>query len=550
MSRSNRPDLAIVNATIFTGRTLLEEASCVVVRNGKISAIGTETELQTQIQMSQQVLDAKGGLLTPGFVDAHVHASFAGHERLTCDVSGVGKRAGYRNVIQNYAATVPEGEWITGAGWSMSRFPGGTPSAAELDEIVADKPVYLVNRDHHGAWVNSKALALAGIDAGTTDPADGRIERLDNGLPQGTLHEGAMELMSTVLPTPSTQQMTAGILEAQRYLVQRGVTGWHEAIVGDYGGYPDVGPAYADALSSGQLRALVTGALWLKRPEDDDAASPGAIAEVVRDLVARREANAASGFRTDTVKIMVDGVIENESAALDEQYLSSRCNCGLEYFGAEYLQAVVPALIAAGFNLHFHVIGDKALRTALDALEQIADPTESGRLRHHMAHLQLVNPADILRMKALGVTANLQALWACADAQMTELTMPILGRERSQWQYPFASIEEAGVPLAMGSDWSVSTPDPWQAIHVAINRRPPGKENFEPLVASEALTLESALEAYTLGSAALLGFPAKGIQVGEAANLALADRNPFGIPSEQLCDITNVATVIDGELWR
>src|SRR5262249_27314622 len=204
-------------------------------------------------------------MVLPGFQDAPVHASSGGLERGQCDLTGVHAREGYLATIRACAARNPGAAWIVGGGWGMDVFPGGVPSKDDLDEVVPDRPVFLSNRDLHGAWVNSRALALAGIDAATPDPPDGRIERTATGEPQGTLHEGGMNLVRRMVPAVSLDEQVAGILEGQRYLHSLGITAWQEAIVGDYPVVPDCFNAYREAEGRGLLTVRVTGALWWRR---------------------------------------------------------------------------------------------------------------------------------------------------------------------------------------------------------------------------------------------------------------------------------------------
>lgn len=522
---------------IFDGTTLLPEGTGVLVRGSRVAAVGPEIELEVGLEESVTRIDLGGSLLTPGFSDAHVHTIMGGVESLVCDLAIPEGIDEVLSTISDYAATATT-DWITGGGWSMSDFPGGTPTAALLDSVVSDRPAYLINRDHHGAWVNSRALEIAGITASTPDPSDGRIERDAAGNPTGTLHEGAMDLVTAFVPAPDASVFTAGLLAGQAYMHSFGITGWQEAILGEYAGYPDVTEYYRAAAANGTLTAHAVGALWVPRTTTLDN-----IGELVADFTERRTANAAAGFPTNSAKIMVDGVAENQTAAMLDPYLRT-CTClpedpepgtGLAYLPVEVLNAVAVALDAAGFDLHLHVIGDRAARIGLDAIQAARTANGVTAGRHHLAHLQIIHPDDLARFGTLGVTANAQALWACNDPQMTELTTPILGDERSGWQYPFRSLIDSGAPLAMGSDWSVSTPDPWAAIHVAVNRRAPGETDAEPLVASEAITLLEALTAYTSGSAWINRDEEAGaIRTGARADLVAWDANPFGLQDSEL----------------
>src|SRR4051794_28731344 len=298
--------LVFVGGTVFDGHRYAGPRT-VLVEDGRVAAVLDASEVP-----SGEQVDLDGGLLAPGFVDAHVHAVWGGLERLRCDLSDLHEPTAYLQRIAAYAAAHPDLTWLQGGGWSMADFPGGSPSAQDLDTVVADRPVFLPNRDHHGAWVNSRALELAGIDPTTPDPSDGRIERDERGRPTGTLHEGAMSLVARHCPDTTAAELDAGLLEGQRHLHSLGITGWQDAILGDYAGSTDPSTAYFRAARSGRLTASVVGALWWERDRDEDQ---------VAELVRRRDALSHGRFRATTVKIMQDGVVENGTAAMTAPYL-------------------------------------------------------------------------------------------------------------------------------------------------------------------------------------------------------------------------------------
>lgn len=522
------------NGSLFDGWRYRGRVGAVVVRDGRIEAVTDEPAGGP----ADRVVDLDGGLLTPGFVDAHVHAVQGGLERIRCDLSELETREEYLAAVKAYADTHPGLPWILGGGWSMAAFPGGTPTCEDLDSVVPDRPVFLPNRDHHGAWVNSRALELAGISRDSPDPDDGYAERDADGRPTGTLHEGAMGAVARLVPATTADELRAGLLAGQSYLHSVGVTGWQDAIIGAYAGIEDPGPTYAAAASSGDLTAYVVGALWWDRNRG---------LEQIPDLLARRADYTAGRFRATSVKVMQDGVAENGTASLLEPYLD-RCghptrNSGHSFVDPAMLAAAVPALDAEGFQVHVHAIGDRGVREALDAFERLADPSAG---RHHIAHLQLVHPDDVARFGRLGVAANIQALWAAYEEQMTELTIPVLGEERARWQYPFAGLAAGGARLVAGSDWPVTSPDPWEAVHVAVNRIAPG-EDEPPFLPEQALTLEAALAAYTSGSAWVNHRDDAGtIEPGRAADLVVHDRDPFAGPAEAIAETTVVSTWVDG----
>ncbi len=523
--------------SVFDGHRHLGPAS-VLLEDGRVAAVG---EVASERARSAEVVDVAGGLVAPGFTDAHVHPIQGGLERLRCDLTPWITRDDYLEAIGRYAADHPDLPWIVGGGWAMAAFPGGTPSAADLDGVVPDRPVYLPNRDHHGAWVNSRAMELAGLDRDTPDPADGRIERDPDGRPSGTLHEAATSLVARLLPRTTGDDYHAALMEGQAYLHSLGVTSWQDAIVGAYSGMDDPATTYVTAAGNGDLRSHVVGALWWERRQG---------VEQVADLVGRREAMTGGRFRATTVKIMQDGVAENFTAALTSPYLDREGeptdNAGHSFVEAAALREAVRALDAAGFQVHVHAIGDRAAREALDAFEG-TDPAR----RHHVAHLQLVHPDDVPRFAALGVAANAQALWACLDDQMTELTVPFLGEQRARWQYPFGALHRAGARLVMGSDWPVSTPDPLAAIHTAVTRTTygdPGRAGTDPFLPEQALDLATAFAAYTSGSGWVNHRDDAGeLRPGAEADVVVLDRDPFAGPPDEIGAARVVSTWVAGE---
>ena len=500
------------------------------VRDGRIVAVGQVAE------DAKETVDATGRIVAPGFVDAHVHVVQGGLERLRCDLSECVTAEECLAAVAAYAGRVAPDGWLLGGGWSMASFPGGTPTAEALDRVTGDRPAFLPNRDHHGAWVNSAALRAAGITRDTPDPADGRIERDAEGHPTGTLHEGAMALVGALVPETTDDEIYDGLMAGQAYLHSLGVTGWQDAIIGDYAGMTDPGPSYRRVVERRTLSGDVVGALWWDRDRG---------LEQIPDLVARRDELTGGRFRATSVKIMQDGVAENFTAAMLHPYLD-RCghatdNQGHSFLPAADLREAVHALAAEGFQVHIHAIGDRGVREALDGL----DGAEPGR--HHIAHVQVVHPDDVRRFADLGVAANLQALWACADEQMVELTLPFLGSERSTWQYPFGDLHRAGARLVAGSDWPVSSPDPLQAIHVAVNRAAYG-EATEPFLPEQALDLATAFAAYTSGSAWVNHRDDAGVlREGAVADVVLLDRDPFARPSEEIGAARVLRTWIGGE---
>ncbi|GIH71250.1 amidohydrolase [Sphaerimonospora thailandensis] len=511
-------DLVITGADVYTVDAARSWSDAVAVRGDRIVALGAAAAGEL-IGPRTRVIESRGGMVLPGFQDAHVHAPFAGRNRLNVDLNGLAGRQAYLDRIAAYAAADPDVPWIVGGGWAMEYFPGGTPSKDDLDAIVPDRPVFLFNRDVHGAWVNSAALAAAGIDRDTPDPADGRIERDPRtGEPTGTLHEGAAySFNDRHVPLPSRQDWEAAILNAQHHLHSLGITGWQDAWV-----TPATLDAYRSLDASGRLTARVVGALWWDRHRGLDQ---------IPEFLGQREMGT-DRFRPTTVKIMTDGVMENYTGALLEPYCDG-CgghtdNHGLSYVERDLLAAAVTELDRLGFQVHMHAIGDRAVRNALDAVQAARAANGGGDNRHHIAHLQLVQPEDVPRFRELGVTANCQAYWAQMEPQMEELTLPFLGRDRADLQYPFGDLLRTGATLAMGSDWAVTTANPLEEIEVAVTRIDPDNRGNAPFLPEQALPLPVALAAFTAGSAYVNHDDDAGtIAVGKRADLAVLDRDLF-----------------------
>lgn len=540
------PDLIVTGGEVLVGEALPTWATAFAVTDGVFTAVGDAEDLVALQGPDTAVKDLDGRTVLPGFIDSHIHPLEGGTEMLHCGLLGRSTIAEYQQAVLEYAARHPDVEWIQGGGWSMDAFERGVPDAAPLDTIVPDRPVILFNRDHHTAWVNSNALRLAGITAATSDPADGRIERDGAGQPTGALHEGAMDLVARLVPPADEEFRAEALRTAQRYLHSLGITGWQDAAVRSE---PDAAAVYAGLRDRGELKSRVVGAQWLDRNRGT---------EQVAEILSRRAAFSAGLFRLSSVKIMLDGVCETFTAALSSSYLDghghSTGNTGISFFSDAVLREYVTELDAADVQVHFHAVGDRAVTQALDAIEA-ARIAHGNRLnRHHIAHVQVVAPSDVPRFRRLGVVVNAQPLWARLEPQMTELTLPFLGADRGRWQYPFGNFEDAGAIIAFGSDWPVSTPDPWREIHVAVNRTPvPERTRWTPDVGAflldQRISLASGVRAFTLGSAYVNGAEAVcgSIAIGKSAEFIVLDSNPFERPREEIWRTRTEETWFAGE---
>jgi hypothetical protein len=554
-------DLVLAGGRIRTPAHPSGFVSALAVRGGLIQAIGSDDEIRELTGRRTRVVDLRGRLALPAFGDAHVHAVAGGLESLRCNLVGLRTRHECLAAVSDYCSALPERAWVLGGGWTMSAFPGGLPTAADLDAVTEGRPAFLPNRDHHSGWVNTVALTLAGIDERTPDPVDGRIERDHAGRPTGVLHDGAMRLVAAHVPPPDPAELIAGLLAGQTHLHSLGITRFQDACVGAAGelGIPDAFDTYLMAADYGMLNSHVVGALWWDRSRGLGQ---------IDDLLARREQAAGAmgsgamgsggGFRAGTVKLMLDGVCETFTAAMSAPYLDRDGHPGDHrgrlFLEPEALGEITRRLAAEGFQLHFHAIGDQAVSTALDALAALpAGPRRAAR--HHLAHLQFIAPGDLGRFAALDAVANFQPLWACAEPQMEELTIPFVGAERTAWQYQIGSLAAAGTRIAFGSDWPVSSADPLQEIHVAVNRvlserlgRQGEPECENPFMPDQAITLDAAIAAFTTGVAWVNHEEDVAGQLlpGMVADLAVLDQDLYAIPARDIGNTSVVMTVAGG----
>lgn len=541
-------DVLFTGGPAFTGSGKPLEGHAVAVTDGRITAVVPEAEASALIGESTRVVALDGALLSPGFQDAHIHPVGGGVELLQCNLTEAGDADEAVAAVAAYAAANPDEPWILGGGWSMDHFPGGAPVRALLDAVVPDRPVLLSSRDHHSTWANTAAMRIAGVDAETPDPEDGRIERESDGHPAGTFHEGAAELFAEVRPSIDPELVYRGLLRAQDELIALGITGWQDALIGTAAGVPDAYGAYLRALDEGALKVHVVGAQWWERS--------GGL-EQVAEMVRRREELSALGhgdrFTLSTTKIMVDGVAENQTAAMLTPYRDAHGhdthNHGLSFVDPALLAEAVTALDAAGQQVHMHALGDRAVREGLDAVAAARAANGPSDGRHHLAHLQIMAEAETSRFAELDAVANLQMLWATHEDQIDELTLPFLQDGQEARQYPFGDLVRDGARLAAGSDWPVSTADPIAAIHIAVTRVAPGVDAGPLGGAHQCLDLTTALAAYTSGTAYVnhrdhdTGY----IREGYLANLVVLEPNPYTVPAEDLHRTTVASTWIEGE---
>jgi predicted amidohydrolase YtcJ len=512
------------------------------VSGGRIVAIGADADVDPLIGPSTVVHRLSGETLLPGFQDAHVHPIYGGLLTFECNLHDLPDEAAYLAAVVGWAAAHPEAAYIRGDGWTYDLFPDGKPRREALDRVIPDRPVFLTAFDGHSAWVNSRALEVSGVTSATADPAHGRIERDPDGSPTGFLAEDAQDLVGKLLPERTNEELLTALLEAQRHLHALGITAWHDAGVN-----PEWLPIYRSAAADGRLTARVTAAQqwrpWGKAPEPDPWPR----------LLTEREASAIGRLRADTVKFWLDGVIENRTAVLLEPYFGTDGSPGTEHGTPNYqpgeLAAAVIDLERSGFDVHFHAIGDGAVREGLDAFAAATAAHTRPDVRRCIAHLELMHPDDIGRFAALGVAANFQPDWAHLNPGTLSVQEGLIGLPRYHTRYALGDMLRSGARIAGGSDWTVTTANPLEEMEVAIRRVHPTDDDGTAWRPDQCWDLDTALTAFTIGAAWVNRLEAETgtLQVGKLADLVLLDRDLRSVSEGRLSEARVRLTFVEGE---
>ncbi|WP_299026431.1 amidohydrolase [uncultured Thermanaerothrix sp.] len=523
--------LILHNARIYTLDPQRPVATALAIEQDRIVAVGEAAEIMDWAHAGSSVQDMEGKVILPGLVDAHIHLQhFALNlQRVDCETP---TRAECLRRVAERVAQTPPGQWILGHGWNQNVWPEGFGSAQDLDVLTSMHPVFLTAKSLHAAWVNSTALRLAGIDEHTPDPPDGRIQRDERGQPTGILFEAAVELVQRCIPQPGVQEVAQAIQEAQSALWRMGLTGVHDF---------DQRTCFL-ALQILQREGRLMLRVLKSLPADllDEAINLG----------------LGSGFgdawlRIGGVKLFSDGALGPQTAAMFEPYLE-RDDRGLLFLDAEQIFEMGRKAGEVGLSLAVHAIGDRANAEVLTGLERLRVwETASGKphLRHRIEHVQLLRPQDVGRLARAGIIASVQPIHATSDMYMADRYWG----ERARFAYAYRSLLAQGTRLAFGSDAPVETPNPFWGIHAAVTRRrqdgQPGPEGWFP---QERLTLEHALEAYTLGPAYAAGLEHNlgRLREGYYADLIVLDEDPWQLPADLLYQLQPCATMVGGKwVW-
>lgn len=527
-------DLVLRNAAIHTMDAVQPRATALAIADGRLAHVGDEAGVAAHIGTATRVVDLEGRAVLPGLQDSHSHPMSSGLWLARCRLGEAGSAAAVKAAIRDCAAALPAGAWLLGRGWQPAQWGESQTTRQALDELVPDRPAYLASAEGRTAWVNSAALAAAGIGADTPDPPGGRIGHDADGAPSGLLHDAATGLVLRHAPGPSQAEYREALRRVTALANAQGITAMIDASV-------DAGmlDAYRAADRAGELTVRMVATQRLDRakgPEQVDA-----MAALARQARGRR-------LRADAAKIFLDGEVDQRTAALLEPYAGFPAERGKLMLQPDALDALVRALDGAGFQVHVHAMGDRAVRVALDAFEHAAAANGPRARRHVLSHLELVDPADLPRFARLGVAADIQPGWAWRDSRIATQVEPLLGAGRSGRLYPNRSLAASGAPLVAGSDWPSSPLNAWQSMGVAMTRQSPdGGGSWLP---DQRIGLQELLRAYTIAGARLAGLQetSGSLEVGKAADLVVLDRDPHDLPARELGSIEVLLTLLEGEV--
>jgi len=537
-------DLLLENANVLTMNPAQPTASTVAVAQGRIVAVGTREELAGLRSQAQRVLDLDGATLIPGLIDAHTHFVMGSESLSRVRLAGVATMAEMQRRVAEKVAAAPAGSWITGRGWDDTKRTDviALPTAADLDAVAPDHPVYLSRADAHVGWANSAALRLAGIDATTPDPYGGRIVRDERGEPTGILQETAKKLVERLIPPADHASRSDALRQGLATAAQYGITGIHDNTPAE-----DIA-LYQEFRERGELTLRVN---TLVRGWEVDQ-------PFLEPLIA---IGARTGFGDDWIrigalKLSLDGTLGSRTAAMLEPYSDDPDNTGVPRISQEELDPIIERAHRHHIQVALHAIGDAACRMALDSIERATAAYQWPDHRHRIEHEQVVAPEDMPRFAKLGVIASLQPCHAVTDLLWVESRV---GPERMPTSYAWQSFLKLGTRICLGTDWPVETLDPRVGFYEAVTRKALDGTPAEGRRPEEALTIKQVLKGYTLDAAwAEHAERKKGsIEPGKYADFTIFAQDPTAVDPNDLLHLDVLGTIVEGrstyaseERWR
>ena len=510
-------------------QAVLQQFSTMLVENGKIQAIGGNA-LAERFTDTEQTVDMQGKTVLPGLTDAHGHIQSLGTSLLQVDLRDTDSVSAAVKKVHTYAGEQPEMEWITGRGWNQEQWQQKVfPSAAHLDEVVNDRPVWLMRVDAHAGWANSEALRRAGIDKDTVAPEGGEIVRDEQGNPTGVLVDNAMQLVEDVIPEPSLQQQRAAYELAFEHLIKLGITSVHDAGIN-----ADEISVYKGLHNQGRMPLRVYGMIAATEPKLAQLLAEGPYESVDQKLTIR------------SVKIYADGALGSRGAALLEDYSDDHGNHGLMVTSEEKIRDLYELIIPHGFQINTHAIGDRANRVVLDNLAEVYNELGGRNLRNRIEHAQIVHPDDLKRFNQLNLVASMQPTHATSDKNMAE---DRLGAARMEGAYAWQTLLDQGTVIAAGSDFPVELANPFYGLHAAVTRQDRHDMPAGGWYAEEKMSLQQALRSFTI-DAAYSAWQEKSLgslEPGKWADFIVVEQDPFAVDASDIWRTQVEQTYVAGE---
>lgn len=543
VSAAQTPQSHVANTILLNGRVYTLNphqpwAEAVAISGDKILAVGSIKDISSYRDSSTRVIDLGGRLLLPGFTDCHIHFMDGSLGLTQVILNGAATMAEIQKRVKEYATAHPNETWITGMGWSYPTFaPTGLPDKKFLDEVVPDRPIYLVAFDGHSSWANSKALAMAGIKRETPDPPNGKIVRDNDGEATGALKESAGDLVAKFLPKPSREERLAALRLGMHEANKFGLVRVHSA--GQDFEWLDL---YDELRRNNELTLRFYVAYFLDPPD--------LTSDAINKIETARRTYHDEWISGGVVKTMLDGVIEAHTAAMLTPYSDDPTQTGKLFWEPEKYKQTIKELDRRGLQIFTHAIGDRAVRLALDAYEEAKESNHTQDARPRIEHIETISAQDIPRFGKLGVVASFQPLHAYPDDDTLKIWARNVGPERAQRAWVWRSIESTGGLLAFGSDWPVVTLNPWPGVQNALTRQTTEGDPPNGFVPNERISLEDAIKAYTLG-AALAGRREKtegSIEPGKLADMIVLSQDLFKIPPTEIVKTEVLLTLVGGKV--
>ncbi len=521
--------LAIVNARVWTGNPKQPWAEAIAVSGDTIASVGSSAAIRKLAGASARIIDAHGGLVTPGFIDSHVHFLGGGAGLASVQLRDVTTKAEFIAKIGAYAKTLPKGAWILNGDWDHSKWGGPLPDRSWIDSVTPYNPVWISRTDGHMDLANSLALAAAKVTKDTKDPEGGRIGRRPDGEPTGILKDNAQNLVDAVVPDPPPAVADRALDAAMDYVASNGVTSVHNM------GYSwwDLA-VFERAHQAGRMITRIY------------AVAPLSTWAQLRDTVAARGRGDAM-LRIGGLKGFVDGSAGSHTALMLHPFADAPHDSGLWVTPPDDLYAWTSAADKAGLQVMVHAIGDRAIRTQLDIFQRVAQENGPRDRRFRIEHAQHPDPAEIPRFAELNVIASMQPYHAIDDGRWMD---SVIGPARTRFTYAFRSLLDAKARVAFGSDWSVAPATPLEGIYAAVTRRTLDDKHPGGWTPQEKITVEEAIRAYTVTAAyAEFQEKVKGMLVpGMLADITVIDEDLTKIKPEEIRDAEVLYTIMGGKV--